>query len=124
MALAVCIIIPHSVYAASYGVCLSGVEYQKDSTTGTVNKTEWGNQSVKITNAYTSMTNPCPNCEFRIKPNNLETGILGGVVAKMGGTYSFVNHDGAGAPGKYNLKVARYDYTLLKSTVDLTWYYQ
>lgn len=123
MVLAVSIILPQGVNAASYGTCLSGVEYQKDTNTGRVNKGEWGNQSVKINNAFTSMTNPCPNCEFRVKPHNVSTGTLGGTVAKMGGTYSFVNHDGASAPGTYYLKVARFDYTLLKSTVDLTWYY-
>lgn len=122
--IAVCIILPQGVNAATYGICLSEVEYQKDSNTGRVNKTEWGNQSVRIDDAFTSLTNPCRSCEFRVKPYNVDTGVVGGVTIKMDETKEFVNHDGAGAPGTYYLKVARYDFTLLKSTVALSWFYQ
>lgn len=123
-AFAVYVMFPLGVDAAKYGICLSGVEYQKDTDTGKVKKTEWGNQSVRIDNAFTSLTNPCPECAFRVKPYNVDTGVLGGVVVKKGEKKEFINHDGAGAPGTYYLKVARFDFTLLQSTVALSWFYQ
>ena len=121
---AICIILLQKVDAVTYGICLSKVEYQKDSNTGEFNKTELGNQSVRIYDAFTSLTNSCRNYWFRVKLYNIDTGVLGGVVVKMDEKKEFVNHDGAGVPETHYLKVARYDFKLLKSTVSLTWFYK
>ncbi len=119
------ILLPYDAFASKYGICLTNVKYQQDSNTGKMTKSEWGIQKVQINNAYTSLTNPCYDCQFRVKPYKVGVGTLGGVVASMrGGKVAINSSDGSAETGTYYLKVARYDYTLLSSTVDLVWYFQ
>lgn len=117
---------PYEAQAASYGICMTGVKYQQDSKTGTISKTQGGSHFVQINKASTSLTNPCPDCEIRVRPHKVNVGTLGGRVIKMSKKpYEISPSDGSGEAGyNYYLKVARYNYTLLDTTVDLTWYYQ
>lgn len=120
------LLITYKANAASYGICLTGVQYQSDSNTGTIYKSQGGSHYVRINKAYTSLTNPCSNCEIRVRPHKVSIGTLGGRVMKMSETpYEISPSDGSGEEGyNYYLKVARHNYTLLDTTVDLTWYYQ
>lgn len=119
------VFMPTNSYAENYGICLNNVAYQSDSKTGTISKTKWGTQYVTITTAFTSLTNPCPKCEFRVRPYKVDAGTLGGIIITMNSGKMGINTtDGSQETGSYYLKVARYDYTLLSTTVGISWDYQ
>ena len=91
--------------------------------TYSINKTSWDGQKIKIRNAYTPITEPCPNCEFDFELHNEATGKTEGRLRlKMNQTGSFPG-DTDMPPGRYYLKIKRVGITTVPSTVSFTWTY-
>lgn len=102
------------------GMTYSGVKYgqfNKQTTYYTKNRGSY--QSVRVNKAYTSLTNPCPDCQIAFKlamDNGTE---FSGAAAKMNQTQSFSGN--TEARGNYKLKMMRADFTLLDTTVTFKW---
>ena len=112
--------------AESVYLCVQHVIEMSDYTT-LVKKTkkETGDQSVNLVKAYTSMTNPCPNCEIMFRVKNTSSGYSSSVIIlKSGQTKTFSRNDATiYGPGTYELQAKRADFSLLKTAADFIWYY-
>lgn len=110
------------VSAAEIGFCKNDIEYNVMSSWMKGTKTTVGDQKLKMINAFTSLTNPCPNCTFIAKPYTPSGDFFTGITIKMNQTGTFPGDYGSAWPGEYILKGQRADFTLLKSTVEALWY--
>lgn len=89
-----------------------------------ITKTKIGKQKVKVVNAYTAMTDPCPNCKFNFMAYRDGYGKTEGMLTlKMDQTGTFPG-DTAFPTGKYYLTVKRADVTALPTMVNFHWIYQ
>lgn len=117
------IVIPCSVDAATIDMTYYNLSPLSWTRSNSINKTSWDGQKIKIRNAYTPMTDPCPNCEFDFELHNEETGKTEGRLhLKMNQTGSFPG-DTDMPPGRYYVKIKRVGPTALPSTVSFTWTY-
>lgn len=105
------------------GICVTGIEYSSYKTVATGNKTSWADQSITLDQVETSLTENCSSCVISFKLYDSSGGVYTGGTWTLGQTKSFKCSDGCLAPGTYNLKAARTDFTLLKTTIGFTWYY-
>lgn len=117
------ILIPNCVNAASIDLAYE-VQPNASVRTNSITKTIVGPQSVKVTNAYTALTDPCPKCEFYFYGYSVESGDAGGrLTLKMNESAQF-RGDTMYPEGKYYLSIERKDLTLLPTTVLFKWTYQ
>ncbi len=117
------IVIPCSVDAATIDMTYYNISPLSWTRTTTINKTSWDGQKIKIRNAYTPITDPCPECEFDFELHNEETGkTQGRLRLKMNQTGSFAG-DTDMAAGRYYLLIKRVGLTGVPSTVSFTWTY-
>ena len=117
------VFLPFSVNAASVEMTYSNIGPLSWTRTYSINKTSWDGQKIKIRNAYTPVTDPCPNCEFDFELHNEATGKTEGRLRlKMNQTGSFPG-DTDMPPGRYYLKIKRVGVTAVPSTVSFTWTY-
>ena len=101
------------------------VEYSDFLLTGKwVEKKTWSNQEIFVDQAKTSMTDPCPKCQFivRTRTDIGSEGALGDVI-KLYESRAFIGHDGSSKPGNFKLKIMRADFTLLKTLFGAIWTY-
>lgn len=99
------------------------ISHYSDTNTYSINKTIEGQQKVKVTEAYTALTNPCPNCQVSFKPYREGYGGGEGFVAQMGQTKAF-GPSSTNYKGKYHLTLRRFDLTALPTMVLFKWTYQ
>lgn len=117
------VFLPFSVNAASVEMTYSKISPLSWTRTYSINKTSWDGQKIKIRNAYTPVTEPCPNCEFDFELHNESTGKTEGRLRlKMNQTGSFPG-DTDMPPGRYYLKIKRVGVTAVPSKVSFTWTY-
>lgn len=64
------VFLPFSVNAVSLEMTYSKISPLSWTRTYSINKTSWDGQKIKIRNAYTPVTDPCPNCEFDFELHN------------------------------------------------------
>lgn len=105
------------------GICVSGIEYMTYNKVATGNKTTWAEQKITLDQVDATFDSTCESCEISFKLYNKNGAVYSGNVWKLGQTKSFSCTDGCLAPGTYDLKAARIDFTLLKTTIGFTWYY-
>ena len=116
------IITPTVVNAASTEMIyeVSPISWTK---TRTIIKKSWAGQKVKVLNAYTAMTDPCPKCDFEFMLYNEAMGKTeGSLTLKMNQTGAFPG-DTDMPPGRYYMKVKRADVTALPTMVSFKWTY-
>lgn len=102
------------------GVTYSGVKYaQYNKETVYYTKNRGSSQSVYVNKAYTSLTNPCTECQIAFKLTNDNGTVFSGAAAKMYETQTFSGN--TEAYGNYKLKMMRADFTLLDTTVTFKW---
>lgn len=116
------IMLPSTVNAA-YVDMAKEISHYSDTDTYSINKTVEGQQKVKVTEAYTALTNPCPNCQISFKPYREGYGPCEGITAKMGQTKAF-SLSTTKYTGKYHLTLKRFDLTALPTMVLFRWTYQ
>lgn len=117
------VIIPCSVHAASTEMTYYNISPLSWTKSTTINKTSWDGQKITIRNAYTPITEPCPECAFDFELHNESTGKTEGRLRlKMNQTGSFAG-DTDMAPGRYYVNIKRVGPTAVPSTVTFTWTY-
>ena len=116
------VMLPISANAA-YADMSYEIKHLSDTDTYDINKTATGAQKVKVTNAYTPLTDPCTNCQISFKPYRQGYGPCEGLIATMGQTKQF-SITTSNYTGKYHLTLRRVDVTLLSTTVSFRWTYQ
>lgn len=117
------IFIPYSAKAATMEMTYYNISPLSWTRTTSINKTSWDGQKIKVRNAYTPITDPCPNCEFEFELYNEGMGKTEGRLRlKMNQTGSFPG-DTDMPPGRYYLKIKRVGPTAVPSTVSFTWIY-
>ena len=117
------VFLPFFVNAASVEMTYSKISPLSWTRTYSINKTSWDGQKIKIRNAYTPVTDPCPNCEFDFELHNESTGKTERrLLLKMNQTGSFPG-DTDMPPGRYYLKIKRVGVTAVPSTLSFTWAY-
>ena len=117
------VFLPFSVNAASVEMTYCKISPLSWTRTYSINKRSWDGQKIKMRNAYTPITEPCPNCEFDFELHNEATGKTEGRLRlKMNQTGSFPG-DTDMPPGRYYLKIKRVGITTVPSTVSFTWTY-
>lgn len=116
------IMFPNKVNAAYVDMAYE-IGHYSDTNTYSITKTVEGQQKVKVTEAYTALTNPCPNCQVTFKPYREGYGGGEGFIAKMGQTKAF-GLSSTNYKGKYHLALRRFDLTALPTMVLFRWTYQ
>ena len=91
---------------------VNGTTYTKNTT---------NSQSVKLTDVFTALTNPCNNCKIGVKLYDASSNSLVGQILQLyrntNGTFNYSYFT-----GDYYLSIARLDATLLSTYVYGTWY--
>lgn len=82
------IIIPCNTNAASTEMTYI-VSPTSDTNSNKINKTVVNAQKLKIRNAYTPITDPCPDCQVSFKPYREGYGGCDGMTVKMNQTKTF-----------------------------------
>lgn len=113
---------PAYVNAASVDMAYE-VYHNRDVSTYSISKTVEGTQSIKFTEAYTALTNPCPKCQVTFKPYRDGYGGAEGFTAQMNQTKSF-GYSTTKYTGKYHLTLRRFDLTALPTMALFKWIYQ
>ncbi len=92
-------------------------------TDGYNNKPDFFANYVKVREAFTINTNPCPKClisfKLRDKAGNVYTGTSG--LTTQSKEYEMPCTDGCSAPGDYKIGLLRVDFTLLTTYTSWAW---
>lgn len=70
---------------------------------------------------YTTLTNPCNNCQIKVTSEIKGGGGSGTIIVTLGQT-KILNNQGLYSPGKYRLVMQRVGFTLLTTYHSGTWY--
>ena len=116
------LLIPKGVDAAYVDMTYE-IYHNSDTSTYKVNKTVEGIQKIKVTDAYTPITVPCPKCLIEFKPYREGFGKTEGKTLQLGQTKELPATT-SNYVGKYHLVIRRQDITLLPTTVSFRWTYQ
>lgn len=84
-----------------------------------VTKDDWTTQRLYMSFARTTITNPCPNCTYVIKPYEETTKWRVGTAIQMGMHKDIPESQ---MPGKYALYAQRAEVTLVDSVIQGTWW--
>lgn len=117
------LLLPKGINAASVDMAYE-IQPGEKVNTYSITKTIVGPQSVKVTYAYTALTDPCPKCEFYFYGNSVENGAAGGRLTLQMNEDAEFRGDTMFNEGKYYLSIERKDFTLLPTTVLFKWIYQ
>lgn len=94
-----------------------------DPTEGAV-KTDESTQSFYVFNAFTSYTNPCPDCQIKAylqrRVNNKWGDVIPTITTK--GNTGYFSGNTAEAAGTYRIKLKRHDITAAWTYVTWDWY--
>lgn len=130
------------IFVAALIISVNGVFAGKVSSSGvvgtyfeigvgkTVKSDEWtkGNdfnvQSYQFQDAQTTITNPCPNCKFKVTLKKSNGNTLGTVTGKTGNNYYFDNklNQLSSLAGDYYIQVSRSGITAVTSYHTGDWY--
>ena len=125
--LALCLVLSYSLTKASsvvktVSISKDGIRYQQYTTaTGYYYKEYDGDfQRVSSENAFTTITNPCPNCVIGVRIHTDGNTYSNKVIVRIGEKKGFT--EASTAEGNWQMEVMRDDITLMNTSFRGTWY--